>query len=1020
MTSTVDPINLLQRAASNDAGIDREALARLLVEIARNVDPDYRVSFREAPTADPRMETLRQLLVGREISELSRVAHLLDEPEQLAAAVGNVLPSATAQASHVQLSEVLAPVVEGAARRSVQKNPRTLTDILYPLLLPAIRKSIAEKIDQTFQSLNESLKYIFTLRGLKWRLESWRTGTSFAEVVLKHTLVYRVEHAFLIHRLSGLLISHVAAENATSEDPQLISSMLSAIQDFVKDSFDEKGQEGLDTIRLGELRLWSEPGPVATLAVVIRGNPPEELHEILGDVLLRIHAEHAEALEQFDGDSSKLIGIETQLQTCVDLKQEDSNQGFPWLLLAAALLILTSAGGWLFLSWQSSERWQAYVSRLESQPGIIITEQKMSGRQFYIAGLRDPLAVDPQALLSGTQLDPARVHSRWQFYQSLQPEFVLKRLTASLAPPESVRLSIADNRIVAEGDAPAAWIDRARAAAQQLSAGGPFLDVRVREVDPEKLAEAQWQDYVSRLETQPGIIVGEHRVRDGQFFIAGLRDPLAVDPLSLLSETQVDPARIHSNWQYYQSLQPEFVLKRLTASLAPPKSVRLSIVDDRILAEGEAPAAWIDSARAAAQQLSAGGPALDISRVREVDPQKLDAERWQSYVSRLETEPGIVIGEQKVQDGQFYIAGLRDPLAADPQALLSGTQLDPARIVSHWQFYESLQPEFVLKRLTASLAPPKSIRLSIAGNRIVAQGEAPAAWIDRARAAAQQLSAGGPLLDISKVTEVDPHKRDEERWRAYVSQLEGQPGIIVTEQKVQDGQFYIAGLRDPLAADPQALLAGAQVDPARVRSHWQFYESFQPEFVLRRLIASLAPPKSVRLSIVDSRIVAEGEAPATWIARARAAAERLSADGLAMDVSNLRDVSLGALNRFKGAIQAIDIFFDSGKAVPGPTQMPVLDQLASDLKNLTEIAREAGVTARFMLTGHSDATGRETANLSLSLARAETVRALLKKRGVDPELLSVRGAGTFEPAENDDSQVGKSANRRVKVTVGFE
>ena len=270
LTSTADPISLLQRAASNNSEIDREALADLLVEIARNVDPYYRASFVGVPTADPRMETLRQLLVGREISELSRVTQLLGVPEQLAAAVGDVLPGAVAHAPQAQLSQAFSPVVERAVQRSLQRDPRTLTDILYPLFLPAIRKSIGEKIDQTFQSLNESLRYIFTWRGLKWRFEAWRTGTSFAEVVLKHSLIYDVEHVFLINRNSGLLIAHVAAENATSEDPQLISSMLSAIQDFVKDSFNEKEQSGLDTIRLGERRLWSEVGPFATLVAVIR------------------------------------------------------------------------------------------------------------------------------------------------------------------------------------------------------------------------------------------------------------------------------------------------------------------------------------------------------------------------------------------------------------------------------------------------------------------------------------------------------------------------------------------------------------------------------------------------------------------------------------------------------------------------------------------------------------------------------------------------------------------------------
>ncbi|MGX9119813.1 OmpA family protein [Mesorhizobium sp. BHbsci] len=884
MTSTVDPISLPQRAASNDTEIDREALANLLVEIARNVDPDYRARFHGVPTADPRMETLRQLLVGREISELSRVSHLLDEPEQLASAVGGVLPSAAARAPHAQLGEALAPAVERAVQRSIQKSPRTLTDILYPVFLPAIRKSIGEKIDQTFQSLNETLRHIFTWHGLKWRFEAWRTGASFSEVVLKHSLVYRVEHVFLINRNSGLLIAHVTADNATSEDPQLISSMLSAIQDFVKDSFNEKEQSGLDTIRFGELRLWSEVGPFATLVAVIRGNPPEELHEIFRDVLLRIHDECSQALEQFDGDSSQLAGVETLLQTCVELKQEDSNQGFPWLVVAAVLLVLIPAGGWFLLSWQSGQRWQAYVSRLSTQPGIIVAEQK---------------------------------------------------------------------------------------------------------------------------------------VRDGQFYISGLRDPLAADPLSLLSGTQVDPARVHSQWQFYQSLEPEFVLKRLTASLAPPDSVRLSIVNDRIVAEGEAPDTWIDRARAAARQLSAGGPVFDISRVRDVSPEARAAEHWQAYVSRLEVQPGIMVAEQKVRDGQFYISGLRDPLAADPLALLSGTEVDPARVHSQWQFYQSLDPEFVLKRLTASLTPPKSVRLSIVEDRIVAEGEAPDTWIDRARAAARQLSAGGPVFDISKVRDVSPEARAAEHWQHYVSRLEAQPGIIVAQQTARGGHFYISGLRDPQAADPQALLSGTGVDPARVHSQWQFYQSLDPKFVLKRLVASLAPPKSVRLMIIQDRIVAVGEAPAAWINRARVASQQLSADGLTLEISELRESTPQELTHLRDAIQAVDIFFASGKAVPGPEQLPVLDKLANQLKELAKDAREAGVTAQFMLTGHSDATGRETANVSISAARAETVRALLKKRGVDPELLLVRGAGTFEPAETENSRTGSSANRRVSVTVNF-
>jgi len=48
------------------------------------------------------------------------------------------------------------------------------------------------------------------------------------------------------------------------------------------------------------------------------------------------------------------------------------------------------------------------------------------------------------------------------------------------------------------------------------------------------------------------------------------------------------------------------------------------------------------------------------------------------------------------------------------------------------------------------------------------------------------------------------------------------------------------------------------------------------------------------------------------------------------------------------------------------------------------------------------------------------VRTLLKQRGVDPDLLSVRSAGTLEPREQGDTEAARSANRRVSLTVGID
>ena len=37
-------------------------------------------------------------------------------------------------------------------------------------------------------SLNQALKHSLSWRGLKWRLEAWRTGVPYAQIVLKHAL----------------------------------------------------------------------------------------------------------------------------------------------------------------------------------------------------------------------------------------------------------------------------------------------------------------------------------------------------------------------------------------------------------------------------------------------------------------------------------------------------------------------------------------------------------------------------------------------------------------------------------------------------------------------------------------------------------------------------------------------------------------------------------------------------------------------------------------------------------------
>jgi OOP family OmpA-OmpF porin len=154
--------------------------------------------------------------------------------------------------------------------------------------------------------------------------------------------------------------------------------------------------------------------------------------------------------------------------------------------------------------------------------------------------------------------------------------------------------------------------------------------------------------------------------------------------------------------------------------------------------------------------------------------------------------------------------------------------------------------------------------------------------------------------------------------------------------------------------------------------------------------------------------------------RARAAARLLPVGAPSLDLSRVHDFNDGAVGKLREAIQSRDIHFNYNEPLPAPDQDSILDELATELNQLASLSSSMRVVSRVTLTGHSDATGQGTFNLSLSLARAEAVRAVLKKRGVNPDLLAVRAAGPLEPEEVETSDAARSVNRRVSFTVGFE
>lgn len=420
------------------------------------------------PSSNEELRKLRKLILGGDLDEVLKTSIDVDELTEL-------LPLALekSQKNKEALTRAVLPTVEAAIETSIRQDNRILSEAFFPIIGPATRKSISAAIGNLVQSLNQTLEHSLSPQSFKWRLEARRTGKSFAEVVLVRTLVYQVEQVFFIHRESGLVIQHLVSETAIAQDPDLVSAMLTALQDFVKESFVTNADGNLDTLTLGEFNLWLEEGPHATLACVIRGTAPQDLRLTMRQTQEQIHQIFGTVLQKFDGDSSAIAGAQPYLEDCLKARfrgKEKKEASAPLftpsqkrLGAAVAGCLIFGIGIMTFLGKQANDRWRQYLTTLEEQPGIVVVSQRQHRGRFFLTGLKDPGAADPATLLQDTQLDENKVEMTWEAYLSLETDMVRDRITSLLAPPDTVTLTLTPERTLRlSGTAPAQWIANAQ------------------------------------------------------------------------------------------------------------------------------------------------------------------------------------------------------------------------------------------------------------------------------------------------------------------------------------------------------------------------------------------------------------------------------------------------------------------------------------------------------------------------------------------------------------------------------
>jgi PKD repeat protein/predicted RNA-binding Zn-ribbon protein involved in translation (DUF1610 family) len=142
----------------------------------------------------------------------------------------------------------------------------------------------------------------------------WIAGLGVSGLVLGGAYLYMrrfstvVDEVFVIYE-DGCLIAHDTRRLKPGMDDDVLSSMLIAIQDFVKTTFKDENTTALKRLDFGEKKILVEKGEKVYLAAVLHGKYDAKITQKMLRILNEIQRDYGSVFAQWDGDLEKVRGV---------------------------------------------------------------------------------------------------------------------------------------------------------------------------------------------------------------------------------------------------------------------------------------------------------------------------------------------------------------------------------------------------------------------------------------------------------------------------------------------------------------------------------------------------------------------------------------------------------------------------------------------------------------------------------------------------------------------------------------
>ncbi|MEG4032675.1 OmpA family protein [Microcoleus sp. S36b_A4] len=435
--------------------------------------------------ADSREEVVKA--IGPIIDEVIR-AKTQENKSAMSAAIAELLPDALAQQivnSPADIAKAIAPEIGMAIKEQIRLDQESIAQALAPemgkaitaqiklerdsmvdALYPVIGSTISRYMAEAIKTINEKVSNAISVEGFQRKIRSKVQGVSEAELILKESVPFTVQAAFLIHKASGLIISEVQNTESYQLESEMVAGMLTAIRSFVNECIVQPGESSeLNQIEYGDSKIILEVAGYCYMAVVIKGEPPNLFIQKIRQTVSNLILNYAEVIHEFNGDPGTIPeSLHPCIKTLFDPLQTEKSTKPPIALaaisLAALSLILVPWGIYQYRSSVERRLEANAIAALASTPELAVyrLDVAVNGKTLKLTGKLPNQELREQAAKIAASTAPKLQLDNKIIAVDVPPDPVLtaaevQRITAVLNQKEGVSISTrySDRKVTVEG-----------------------------------------------------------------------------------------------------------------------------------------------------------------------------------------------------------------------------------------------------------------------------------------------------------------------------------------------------------------------------------------------------------------------------------------------------------------------------------------------------------------------------------------------------------------------------------------